>query len=129
MEQLSLIGEDKLSLGGCGNCLCKTCLYWWSGRCPHGECFDDWRAKHFPYPYGERRSWSAWKEPGEQDHWCRGGSFYPHHECEKYRKYTNCTVRTCLLANIEKFQDGYIRCSLIETMGCEECYKRFEESI
>ena len=36
-------------------------------------------------------------------------------------------VRSCLDANVVVYQDGYIQCSIIESVGCEECYRRFEE--
>lgn len=36
-------------------------------------------------------------------------------------------VKTCLKANVSIFQDGYIDCSLIESSGCEACYREFEE--
>ena len=22
----------------CGDCVCRSCLYWWSSRCPYGGC-------------------------------------------------------------------------------------------
>lgn len=25
------------------------------------------------------------------------------------------------------YQDGYIDCSLVDTLGCEACYREFEE--
>ena len=27
------------------------------------------------------------------------------------------------------YQDGYIACSLVDTLGCTECYKEFVESM
>lgn len=121
--------EWKLSMAGCGNCLCKTCLFWWSSRCPHGECYDSFRAKE--YPYNEmhpnqppRTGWSNWKQ--DQAFWCRGGTFYPQTMCEHYVEYTDSEVKTCLEANVQIFQDGYIQCSILDSIGCEECYRRFE---
>lgn len=116
-------------LGGCGDCICRNCLMWWSQRCPHGECFDDYRAKAEPWPGKVRKSWSNWNLPGEQAHWCRGGICYAVPECEHFVEYdsTKTLVRTCLVENVQVFQDGYILCGLVNVMGCEECYRRFEE--
>jgi len=37
------------------------------------------------------------------------------------------TVQDCLEAVIEKYEDGFILCPLLETGGrCEECYEIFE---
>ena len=37
------------------------------------------------------------------------------------------TVQDCLEAVVEKYEDGFILCHLLETGGnCEECYKNFE---
>lgn len=37
------------------------------------------------------------------------------------------TVTYCLEAVIEKYEDGFILCPLLETGGrCEECYENFE---
>ena len=30
---------------------------------------------------------------------------------------------------VSVFQDGYISCSLVDTLGCEACYREFEEHI
>lgn len=81
----------KMSLNGCGNCICRHCLYWWSNRCPFGKCWDDHRAQVSPYdkahPDGPQRTgWSNWKT--DQAYWCRGGVCYPAYECEIYVKYT-----------------------------------------
>ena len=114
----------------CSKCVCKSCLYWWSDRCPYGLCYDDLRAKDNPYDKAHldkppRKIWSNWNKPGEQAHWCRGGSFYPSHWCWHYVRYEGQQVRTCLEYNVSVFQDGYIRCGFLP--GCEECYRRFEE--
>ena len=118
----------------CSNCPCYTCLYYWSGRCPHGGCFDDYRAKYDPYnarhmPDPPRKLWSQWDEPGEQQHWCRGGMFFPADpgECDKYVEYTGQRVESCLKANVSIFQDGYISCSLIGNFGCERCYEEWSK--
>ena len=63
-----------MTLGGCGPCVCKKCLLWWSRRCPRGGCWDEWRARHEPWPGPVRRQWTDWDKPGEQAHWCRGGA-------------------------------------------------------
>ena len=114
----------------CSKCVCKSCLYWWSDRCPYGLCYDDLRAKDNPYDKAHpdkppRKIWSNWNKPGEQAHWCRGGSFYPSHWCWHYVRYEGQQVRTCLEYNVSVFQDGYIQCGFLP--GCEECYRRFEE--
>lgn len=129
MEQLSLFSE-QMSVAGCGDCLCRDCLLWWSSRCPYGECYDDHRAKERPYDKMHpekppRTGWTNWRT--DQAYWCRGGTTYPTHYCEHYAHYKGSTVMTCLLANVQKFQDGYIGCSLVDSVGCEECYKRFIE--
>ena len=36
-------------------------------------------------------------------------------------------VRDCLDAVVTVYQDGFIRCSIVDNIGCEECYRRFEE--
>lgn len=116
----------------CKNCLCKRYLYWWSSRCPVGECFDDMRAVIAPYDKihkekEPRKMWSDWNKPGEQSHWCRGGIFYPTEYCEHYEKYLGSQVKTCLKSNVQIFQDGYISCGLIDSLGCEGCYREFEQ--
>ncbi|MDT4377355.1 hypothetical protein RO787_29015, partial [Blautia coccoides] len=82
--------EDKL-FGGCGQCVCRNCLYWWSDRCPYGGCWDNHRAETDPYDKAHpdkppRTVWSHWDKPGEQAHWCRGGTFYPAHYCPGFTK-------------------------------------------
>lgn len=129
MSLSDLPNEPELSLL-CKPCICNSCLYWWSGRCPYGGCYDDLRARENPYDKAHpdkppRKIWSDWNKPGEQAHWCRGGSFYPSHWCWDYVKYEGQQVRTCLECNVSVFQDGYIRCGF--PTGCEECYRRFEE--
>ena len=118
-------------MDSCSDCICRGCLMWWSGRCPHGGCWDDRRARIEPWPGPERRSWTAWAEPGEQAHWCRGGAFYPIRDkrCEAYVPYDRdrTSVLDCLEGPVAKYQDGYIQCSLINVIGCEECMRRFEE--
>jgi len=127
----SVIEHDRMSLPSCKNC-CRKCLYWWSSRCPHGLCYDDYRAKHDPYEKRtghHRTSWSNCEMPGEQDHWCRGGSLFPidpETACKSFIPYTGQMVRTCLKANISEFQDGYIDCNIINTIGCKACYEEFE---
>lgn len=124
----------RMTWGGCGPCICKKCLYWCSQRCPYGECYDDHRAQEKPYDAAHpdkppRTGWSNWNKPGEQAHWCRGGRFYPTYECKHYVHYTGQLVKSCLEANVSVFQDGYIDCSLVDTVGCAECYRRFEEKM
>lgn len=78
-----------------------------------------------------RTAWTDWNKPGEQAHWCRGGAFYPVDHCEHHIHYERdkAIVRTCLECNVTVYQDGYIQCSLVDVMGCAECYKRFEEKM
>ena len=116
----------------CGDCVCHNCLYWWSKRCPYGECYDDYRAETDPYDAAHpdqppRDYWSDWNKPGEQAHWCRGGWFYPVSYCPHFVKYQGQVVKTCLGENVSIFQDVYIRCSMVDSNGCQECYRRFEE--
>ena len=52
MQQVTMSEYLKTRYGSfphCGSCVCQKCLYWWSGRCPEGECYDDKRAKEEPY--------------------------------------------------------------------------------
>jgi len=118
-------------MGTCSKCACRSCLLWWSQRCPHGGCWDDHRAKVDPWPGEVRKSWTNWNLPGEQEHWCRGGAFYPTDSCLDYIEYEHdkVQVRTCLVENVQVFQDGYILCGLVNVLGCEECYRRFEERL
>ena len=114
----------------CGECICDTCLMWWSGRCPYGSCYDDHMAEVEPYDKAHtgvvRKQWSEWNRPGEQAHWCRGGIFYGHSECEHYVQYKGSRCEDCLKAVVQIFQDGYISCTLVDQIGCERCYEEFE---
>ena len=123
--------RDRKVIHHCGQCICKKCLYWWSRRCPHGDCYDDIRAKENPYDKAHpdkppRKAWSNWNKPGEQAYWCRGGMFYPISYCENFVKYEGSVVEDCVDAPIQIFQDGYTICSLKETIGCDECIARSE---
>ena len=123
--------KNKTRAFHCGNCSCKSCLYWWSSRCPHGDCYDDHRAKIEPYDktYPDkptRTSWSNWNKPGEQAYWCRGGIFYSANYCDHFKKYKGSKVEDCVAAPIQVFQDGFIRCSLKESIGCEVCIAQAE---
>lgn len=113
---------------GCTGCACKACLYWWSKRCPYGKCWDDYRADKEPYNKlhsnePPRMGWSSWNKPGEQEHWCRGGMFYPVRHCRNFIKYKGQQVQECLKANVSVFQDGYVLCSIIDIIGCEKCWE------
>ena len=95
---------------------------------------DDHRANTDPYNKAHpgkppRTYWSNWNKPGEQEHWCRGGENYPVTYCPHFVKYKGQQVKTCLKANVSVFQDGYIDCNLVESFGCEACYREFEERI
>lgn len=82
-------------------CLCRTCLYWWSCRC--GEKCGECDSIHYNQVY----------------------------DCPKYAKRDDSQTRVhdCLEAVVVVYQDGYISCSLVDAVGCEECYKRFQEKI
>ncbi|RHS11226.1 hypothetical protein DWV84_24095 [Blautia sp. AF13-16] len=129
-----LQARDNTPIKHCGQCICRNCLYWWSGRCLYDDCYDDYRAKVEPYDKAHpgkppRKWWSDWNKPGEQAHWCRGGTFYPVSYCQRFVKYKGCQVKECLKCNVAVYQDGYIACSLVDTMGCTECYKEFCKSM
>ena len=122
--------RKKIEYGGCGNCVCRNCLYWRSKRCPYGECWDDHRAITDPYDATHpeqtpRKLWSNWNKPGEQAHWCRGGANYPVYYCPSFVKYKGSQVKDCLDAVVSVFQDGYISCGLVDIAGCEQCYERW----
>lgn len=115
----------------CGDCICKSCLYGASERCPYSGCYDDHRVAVEPYGQAHpgkppRTAWSDWDKPGEQAHWCRGGVFYPAHDCINFQPYQGSQVKECLGALVTVFQDGYVLCSLAESEGCPECYRQFE---
>lgn len=124
-------GGDMTS---CLECVCKYCLYWWSSRCPYGDCYDDYRAAVNPYDAAHpakplRTHWSNWDQPGEQAHWCRGGEFYPSTDCEYFIQYEGQRVSDCYRAVVSEFQDGYIDCSVREAMSCEACMKDMAEKL
>lgn len=113
-------------------CVCRSCLMWWSSRCPYGGCYDDHRAEVNPYDKAHpnkppRTGWSDWKD--DQAHWCRGGTVYPTIYCEHYVKYNGSVIKHCLRANVQIFQDGFMRCGIGEHVDCETCYKQFEEEL
>ena len=136
MEQITIeeyLNSQKSTLASCGECICRKCLYWWSGRCPHNGCYDDYRAKDDPYDKvhpgkQSRTAWSDWNSPGEQAHWCRGGTFYPTNYCKHYVRYEGQTIECCIRENVQIFQDGYMRCNLKEQIGCEACVAEEESS-
>ena len=130
MYQTNLFERPKASLAGCSKCICENCLYWWSNRCPYGGCMDDFRVHQEPYDKAHpndppRTTWSNWQT--DQAYWCRGGVFYPAQYCVHYQQYEGQSVKTCLMQNVSIFQDGYILCELVDTIGCEMCFKIFEE--
>lgn len=117
-------------MSGCEDCICRGCLYWWSERCPYGRCYDDHRAEADPYDAAHpdeppRAMWSHWET--QQAYWCRGGISYPVSHCGHFVEYKGQQVKECLRARVIVFQDGYIQCSLVDTIGCQECYIGFEE--
>ena len=129
MQQVTMSEYLKTRYGSfphCGSCVCQKCLYWWSGRCPEGGCYDDKRAKEEPYnkKFPERSpriQWSNWNLLGEQAHWCRGGNFYPVSYCERFVKYQGSEIEDCIRAPVQYFQDGYLKCTLKDRIGCEAC--------
>lgn len=123
--------KNKSAISSCGGCICSKCLYWWSDRCPYGGCYDDHRTKTDPYDKAHpnnlpRKAWSNWNKPGEQAHWCRGGAFYLISYCDRFEKYHGSTIEECVAAPIQVFQDGHVKCSLKESIGCEACIMRAE---
>lgn len=92
LETLPFIDiPTHFSIFGCADCVCKTCLMWWSSRCPHGECYDEYRAKVIPYDKAHpneppRTTWSNWKT--DQAYWCRG--FQKPHRKNLHRSRMPC---------------------------------------
>lgn len=126
--------ENAIFSSWCDNCICKTCLYYCSDRCPYGRCYDDKRAIDNPYDKAHpeeppRKAWSNWMT--DQMYWCRGGTHYKTYKCDNYLEYirNKHIIKECLEAIVDIYQDGYIRCSLVDSLGCDECYKRFEQKI
>ena len=117
--------------GFCSECICRFCLMWWSGRCKYGKCYDDRRAFLDPYTdhHPERHLWSKSHEPGEQDHWCRGGSLYVAEDCEHFVQYEGQKIEQCHKASISVFQDGYRTCSMMVNGSCEICLSEMEAEI
>lgn len=128
----TFLEQNRRIFPACANCVCRACLLWWSKRCPYGECYDDKRATEDPYDRAHpgkppRKLWSQWSEPGEQAHWCRGGALYPVRSCQEFIKYWGCEIKECIGENVQVFQDGYIVCSIVNTLGCEWCYEQFNK--
>lgn len=128
--QISLFYNPANPSQSCSCCICRSCLMWWSGRCPYGECYDSHRAAVNPYDKahpgeGPRTLWSDWKM--EQAFWCRGGTVYPAAWCEHYIRYRGSRVEPCLGASVQRFQDGYIRCGFGEKADCCRCYEQYIE--
>lgn len=129
----TFLGLNRSIFPSCSKCVCRSCLMWWSERCPYGGCYDDLRAKENPYnkvhpDQSPRTAWSNWNKPGEQAHWCRGGVIYPQKHCDKFVKYHGCKIKECIKAPVTVYQDGYISCSLVESVGCDVCYQEFLQS-
>lgn len=61
------------------------------------------------------------EEDREQAHWCRGGTFYPVSYCEHFIKYQGSEIEDCVRAPVQYFQDGYLKCTLKDRIGCEAC--------
>lgn len=58
-----------------------------------------------------------------ESHRCRNEKTCP--EGLHYEEYTGSTVRQCLCATVEVFQDGYTHCPILDCIGCEQCLKDF----
>lgn len=121
--------DSEHTFKACSQCVCNNCLYEATSRCPYGKCYDDRRAKEDPYDKVHpdkppRTCWSNWRT--DQAYWCRGGVFYPVFYCEQFVKYTGSEMQECIACNIWIFQDGYISCSLKDSIGCEACIARQE---
>ncbi len=58
-----------------------------------------------------------------ESHRCINNKICP--EGLHYEEYTGSTVRQCLCATVEIFQDGYIHCPILDEIGCEECTEDF----
>ena len=112
----------------CTDCLCRYCLRFWQSHCPYGECYDDYRAKTDPYTAHkpERHTWTGSHDPGEQEHWSRGGALYPASECECYIEYEGSHIEECVKANIQVFQDSFRTCSMMINGSCEMCLQELE---
>lgn len=129
-QYIQSVKDSRPFIITCRECVCEKCLYRWSGRCPYGKCYDDKRAKENPYDKAHpdeppRTGWTNWK--ADQAFWCRGGAYHPVSYCREFVKYRKPVIKDCLNAVVAIYQDGYVRCSLVDTIGCEECYRHFEE--
>ena len=118
-------------LGSCSGCICSHCLYYQSGRCPYGRCYDSKRSVEDPYDQAHpgtpvRKSWSNWNKPNEQKFWCRGRFFYPVIDCPKFVKFLGVEIQECVLCMIEVYQDGHVNCSIKGIMSCDECIAESE---
>lgn len=60
-----------------------------------------------------------------ESHRCRNNQTCP--DGMKFIRYTGSTVKQCILATIEVFQDGYIHCPVLDCYGCEKCMKETEK--
>lgn len=103
------------------DCICSYCLHAWKSDCLYGHCYDDLRAKEEPREKTTGEHWTLWsqcEEPGEQDHWCRGGFYRPADECEQFVQYEGVTFENCIRCNPIVYQDGDRRCPL---MPCDRC--------
>lgn len=117
--------------GSCSECICRYCLYWWFGRCKYGECYDDCRAKDDPYTkyFPERHLWSNSHNPGEQEHWCRGGSWFVSEDCDYFEQYEGQKIEQCYRAMTSVFQDGYRICTMMVNGSCEQCLKELDRKM
>ena len=111
----------------CDGCLCQYCLYFWSWRCPFGQCRDDWRAIHDPRKGEIRKTWSDWNLPLEQEHYCRGGFFVPAEECECFVQYEGQKIEQCHAAMARVFQDNFRVCSMMQNGSCENCLRELTQ--
>jgi hypothetical protein len=61
----------------------------------------------------------------QESHRCRIGIELTCPEGMKFVEYTGSTVKQCIEATVEEYQDGYIHCPIIDCMhDCEWCMER-----
>ena len=50
-----------------------------------------------------------------------GVELYPVSYCEHFVKYQGAEIGDCIRAPVQYFQDGYLKCTLKDRIGCEAC--------
>jgi hypothetical protein len=128
--------------------ICGNCGYYEAGEYSHGICTNE---QITPHPKGviidgektyidSKECFSGAHACGKfvkkeepkkncyhclyhESHRCRNQNSCP--EGMKYIKYTGSSVKQCLCATTEVYQDGYIHCPILESIGCKECMEKF----